>query len=290
MSYILYITHSTELINLESIIKDGIKSSDIAKYNNEVQCIWFNYLGIYKNSPFFSNMTSGHSFDNGINICIDFNKLLVDIYNQNIMSYKERDEMNKSDLITKYKITGIGVYDSSLRHDIFTDYEDDIPYSYSLNNLDKDGEEELFGLGKLDNRMPKDDFDKMKIYWDEISNNGQEMVIYNYSSNPFFLNIQKYISNIIIYNDESYPIVREILNKYNLHNIKIHKSKANEYQKEIKLNNLKTMDVQKLCKNVKEVFNKKQLEKIVKHYDVSLPGNTKAEMCVNLYLQLLMKS
>jgi len=51
MSYIKYITHVTEINKFDNILKTGLSSSNIQKDYEDIQCIWFNYIGIFNDKP-----------------------------------------------------------------------------------------------------------------------------------------------------------------------------------------------------------------------------------------------
>ena len=300
MSYIKYITHVTGIELLDNIIKNGLTSTNIQLDYEDIQCIWFNYVGIYKDTPFYSNMPAGQIFRGKVMINLDFNRLLIDMYNQKELPFAEKESLPASEAVLSTFYANIGVYSESLRHDLFSEFNDESPYELSLNaqNVQNDdgsyNEEEeytdefLYGLSKLDNRLPVNVFNKLKENWNKIVTTGQELVIYNESRKVFNLNVKNYISNVMIYNEVQAPELREILDANGLSSIPIHVSHFREYSINFSNPETKTPDIKELCRNVKQAYNKKQIEKLAERYGISLPGRTKAELCMNLYIQLLM--
>jgi hypothetical protein len=295
MSYIKYITHVTDLDYLDDILKTGLKSTNIQREYEDIQCVWFNYIGIYNNQPFYSDMTSGSDFVGKIMINIDFNKFLLDMYNQQNLPYEERYRLPREELVSSSFYTGIGIYDASLRYDIYSEYDDTDIYEVSLNAQNVDDEDEddvrnefLYGLSKLDNKLPVEIFDKLKNNWNRIVKDGQELVVYGQSRSPFVLNIKNYISSIIIYNESVYSRLREMLDLNGMSLIPIHLSNYRSYKSNLENKEPTTENIKTLCKNVKQLHGKSKIEEMATKYGITMPGTTKAELCMNLYMQLLM--
>jgi hypothetical protein len=197
-------------------------------------------------------------------LCIDFNKLIE------LLKYEDGS----------YKFVDIGIYNGSLRYNIYSEYDEDKVYTEALNYIN-DETDLINGLMKLDNKDSVEKFEKMRDNWDKIVKEGQELVFFQ--NGNFKLDIKDCLSSIILLNHDQESNVREILDVNGLENVSIHKNWSKYYKDEVKKINL-----QKMCKNIKHYYNKRELEKIVKNYKITLGGRTKAEICMNLYLQLLM--
>ena len=265
MSYIKYLTHKTSKNCLNKILNEGFKSKLVHKEADMLQCVWFNYIGIYKDNTFFSNMPTTVS-EIDIMLCIDFNKLLLELKN---MDREVNFEKFRGD---------IGIFENSLRYDYDHDDIDNI-YELALNNIDEESSL-MEGLMKLDNKDSAKRFEKMRDNWNNIVEKGNEIVFFQNSR--FKLNIKEYLSSVIIFDHDIEGEIREILDINNLNNVNIHKNWNLYYREEIDKINL-----QRMCRNIKHYYNKYELEKIVKKYKITLGGRTKSEICMNLYLQLL---
>lgn len=253
MSFIDNIQTITSVDNLESILRDGLKSRQVApmyrEFGNTDWYIWFDYIGIHKGRICSSMTGIGTSSETGIVFVLDFWKLLMNLADDKLE----------------------GLPDIKITNDLiaFTSYPDEVEIWSSSGLFDDNPDlSTRFKSGKKINWIKKHIIDNSA---DKVCN-GTEMVIRYVSEHNF--DIKPYLRSIVT-THEKVEHVRHVLDQHKLSHVDVHESIQTPLDEE------KSTSLTDICHDLSTTTNPELID-LAKFIGLDQTLN-KTEMCLKLY-------